>query len=84
MEVPAVKFAAYCLDKHTTAVKRIDELGHAVEAPAKAGNICDQNTIEGAGHPLFRPIFLCAKTCILRVGSTSYLVEDYDSVARSG
>jgi hypothetical protein len=52
MEVPAVKFSAYCLDKHTTVVKHIDELRYAVEAPAQAGNICDQNTIEGAGHLL--------------------------------
>jgi hypothetical protein len=48
MEVPAVKFGACRLDKNAKAVKRIDELGHAVEAPAKAGNIRDQNTIERA------------------------------------
>jgi hypothetical protein len=48
MEAPAVKVAAYCLDENTTGVKRIDELGHEIEAPAQARNVCYQNTIERA------------------------------------
>ena len=54
MEVPAVKVAACCLDKNTTAVKHIDELGYAIEAPAKSGNVCNQHAVERAMLPLGR------------------------------
>jgi hypothetical protein len=54
MEVPAVKFAACCLDKNTTAVNYIDELGYAIEAPAKSGNVRNQHAVERAMLPLGR------------------------------